>query len=385
MIAPLNRVIEWRAQRIEDPLDRLRFLRQATNNSIKWQATLLQPRRWQVVSGGLFFVMITISAFALARHPAATTGGALPEFGTTRGGVQTIPKVWLVETKADSEIYSNGLRIENKFAVSNEPRSSYPVFARRDVQETPLEWRTQPSGIVYHTTESLQFPFEPAATKSIQQVDGDVLGFVRHTHAYHFLIDKFGQVFRVVRESDVAYHAGFSVWGDDRAVFVNLNAIFLGIAFETHSQPDQETATATAAQIHSARVLTQMLRSKYQIPAADCVTHAQVSVNPDNKLVGFHTDWASNFPFSELGLGDNYLEPSVSIDSFGFTYDSTLVKATGSRYWQGLILAEEQLRAQAMNQGLTQAEYRKILQGKYSKILRAVRGNSAEKEKSNEK
>jgi len=384
MVAPLNRLIEWRAQRIEDPLERLKFLRQATTSSMTLQASLLKPRRWQVVTGGLLFAMITISAFTLARQPASTAAATLPERVGAQGGVQLMPKVWLVETKQDSEVYSNGLRIENKYAVNNEPRKPYPAFARRNAQETPLEWRTQPSGIVFHTTESLQLPFEQSATKAIQRVDVDVLGFVRQNRSYHFMIDKFGQVYRLVKESDVAYHAGFSVWGDERAVFVNLNNSFLSIAIETHTRPDQEMPTATAAQVHSARVLTQMLRSKYQIPGADCVTHAQVSVNPDNKLLGFHTDWAGNFPFRELGLGDNYLEPPAAIDTFGFTYDSTLVQATGSRYWQGLILADEQMRAQAMNQGLSQAEYRRLLQDKYRKILKAVRGNSAEKEKSNE-
>jgi len=384
MVAPLNKLIEWRSQRIEDPLEKLRFLRQAATSSMTVEASLKTPRRWQWVSGGVLFAMITICAFTLARQPASTAAASLPERLSAQGGVHLMPKVWLVETKQDSDVYSNGLRVENKYAVDNEPRKSYPAFARRDAKESPMEWRTQPSGIVYHTTESLQLPFEQSATKAIQRVDVDVLGLVRKARSYHFMIDKFGQVYRLVKESDVAYHAGFSVWGDERAVFVNLNNSFLSIAIETHTRPDQEMPTATAAQIHSARVLTEMLRSKYQIPASDCVTHAQVSVNPDNKLLGFHTDWAGNFPFNELGLGDNYLEPPAAIDTFGFTYDSTLVQATGSRYWQGLILAEEQMRLQAMNQGLSQAEYRKILQEKYSKILRAVRGNSAEKEKSNE-
>ena len=54
--------------------------------------------------------------------------------------------------------------------------------------------------------------------------------------------------------------------------------------------------------MHAARILTEMLRGKYHIPASNCVTHAQVSVNPDNMLVGYHTDWAGNFPFLDIGL-----------------------------------------------------------------------------------
>jgi hypothetical protein len=106
-------------------------------------------------------------------------------------------------------------------------------------------------------------------------------------------------------------------------------------------------------------------------------------VNPYNYLVGYHTDWASNFPFSELGLDDNYLEPPASIDTFGFSYDSTYINATGTRIWQGLILAEEQVRSQALGQGLTVSQYRRILHQKYKEILAAVKTSAAVKEKNN--
>jgi len=42
-------------------------------------------------------------------------------------------------------------------------------------------------------------------------------------------------------------------------------------------------------------MLTDMLRKRYGIPAGNCVTHAQVSVNPSNLLIGYHIDWASSF------------------------------------------------------------------------------------------
>ena len=110
--------------------------------------------------------------------------------------------------------------------------------------------------------------------------------------------------------------------------------------------------SANPAQIHAARVLTEMLRSKYRIPESNCVTHAQVSVNPDNMLIGYHTDWAGNFPFLEVGLNDNYTAPPPSIYAFGFDYDPSFVHATGVRLWQGLALAEDQMRTQAAAQGL---------------------------------
>jgi len=216
-----------------------------------------------------------------------------------------------------------------------------------------------------------------------------VLTFVSRNHAYHFLIDRFGQVHRVVPETDVANHAGVSVWSDDSVIYVNLNSSFLGIAFETQTQKGQDLPSANPAQIHAARVLTQMLRSKYHIPAANCVTHAQVSVNASKMLVGYHTDWSGNFPFHEVGLNDNYSIPPASIYAFGFDYDPVYVHATGVRIWQGLALAEDQMRVQAAGQGIPVSQFRAILQKKYKEIIATLKANSAQagsgaaKEKSN--
>ena len=40
---------------------------------------------------------------------------------------------------------------------------------------------------------------------------------VQQNHSYHFLIDRFGQVFRIVPEADVANHAGYSVWAEGKS------------------------------------------------------------------------------------------------------------------------------------------------------------------------
>jgi hypothetical protein len=202
----------------------------------------------------------------------------------------------------------------------------------------------------------------------------------KRNHCYHFVIDRFGQVFRIVDESDIAYHAGNSVWGDARAIYVNLNASFLGVAFETQSQSG-EMPSANPAQIHAARVLTQMLRAKYRIPESNCVTHAQVSVNPDNMLVGYHTDWSGNFPFLEVGLNDNYSAAPPSIYAFGFDYDPVFVHRTGLRLWQGLALAEDQLRTQATAQGLRLPQYRSLLRKNYKQIITTLKAASAKEER----
>jgi hypothetical protein len=378
----VNRLVEWRAKRLEDPLDRLRYLRRSARTGAR--VTGWRPRKWHLAIAGVLLASLIISAYTISTTISTKEAPSLPRVQQfAAGGAQVVTNVWLVDRTPEFEAYSNGLRIEKRYQVSNEPRGSYPVFPRRDVNATPVEWRTEPAGIVYHTTESQQAPFEADENRKLQRVATNVLERTQQNRSYHFVIDRFGRVFRIVQESDVANHAGYSIWGDDRSAYINLNNSFLGVAFETQTALGQDLPSANAAQIHAARVLTQMLRNKFHIAASNCVTHAQVSVNPSNMLMGYHTDWSGNFPFSELGLDDNYVEPPASIDAFGFSYDSTFINATGTRLWQGLILAEEQVRAKALSQGLTVPEYRKILRHKFKEILATLKSSTASKEKSN--
>ncbi len=291
--------------------------------------------------------------------------------------------VWLVETRNGVEIYSNGLRIDNKYAVANESREKFPVYGYARTGPGIVDWRSMPAGIVYHTTESLLLPFEQAQNNRLVRVAHEVLQYVQSKRCYHFVIDRFGGVFRIVKETDRANHAGNSIWGDDKGAYVNLNNSFLGVSFESATAAEKEK-TATPAQIHSARVLTEMLRAKYGIPAADCVTHGQVSVNPSNMLIGYHTDWAGVFPFAELGLPDNYASAPASLLAFGFGYDDSYVKIAGNHVWQGLLLAEDQMRRQAFAAGLPPPKYKASLQQRYRQITAALKSKSPEKEKSDE-
>jgi hypothetical protein len=173
-----------------------------------------------------------------------------------------------------------------------------------------------------------------------------------------------------VVESDEAFHAGHSVWADSKSSYVDLNQSFLGVAFEARMQADQ--AIITEAQLRAARALTEMLRAKYNLPAENCVVHAQVSVNPSNRRIGWHTDWGTGFPFRELGLPDNYQIPNPSLYLFGFEYDPAYTDATGPDVWQGLTAAEDRVREAAAERGVTPAEYRKVLQQRFRDALSAV-------------
>ncbi len=371
--------IENQARQIEDPIMRLRFLRICAAS----EPDSVAPRAWtqlKSIPAVCFVVMIAglLAPGYQASNREGTNEKLLPHFRSA--SAETFSRVWLVDKTKDFETYSNGLRIDDRYAVANDARVFYPVYRRKAVDPDQPEWRSEPAGIVYHTTESDQADFDPGQNGNLKRIGHEVLNFVRDKRCYHFVIDRFGQVHRVVEESDVAFHAGNSIWADDEGIYVNLNSSFLGIAFETQTQHQDDLPSANAAQIHAATVLTEMLRSKYHIPAGNCVTHAQVSVNPANMLIGYHTDWAGNFPFLELGLKDNYTIPPASIYEFGFDYDPVFVHATGVRLWEGLALADDQMRTQAMASGLTVARYRSLLRHKYKEIIATLNAAIPDKE-----
>jgi hypothetical protein len=238
------------------------------------------------------------------------------------------------------------------------------------------ELRAGPAGIVFHTTESLQVPFEAGKNAALERVGESLLLYVKLRRAYNFVIDRFGRVYRIVLESDAANHAGYSVWADSEWIYLNLNQSFLAVSFETQTSPGQSEATVNPAQIRSAAMLTEMLRKRYGIPAIDCVTHAQVSVNAAKLRIGSHFDWASSFPFEQLGLPDNYGLPLPAIVVFGFGYDSEFARQGGARLVEEAQQSDQMIQDRAAAAGMPISDYRKILQDGYRTRLAAARHRS---------
>jgi hypothetical protein len=364
--------VEQRAVEIDDPVARLRYLRHAMapvppeNKRRRGSATL----PWLLVPllvglGPTRIHSTPISARAAVHAPVITP----EDFG---GEDPSIQSVWMVEQPKGAEVYSNGLRVELAYATRNRPRARFPIYSQDGSQPRHLEpkqWGDAPVGIVYHTTESHLAPFEEDSTRQLKRLGRNLLALLREQHSYHYLVDRFGRVFRVVEESQVAFHAGFSVWADGEGVYVNLNDSFLGVAFEGQTGSIDEV---TPAQVISARMLTEMLRWRYRIAARNCVTHAQVSVNPDSMHIAAHTDWSRRFPFADLGLPDNYAIPLPSVRVFGFEYDATFLRAVGTP-WNGLEQAEERVRQGATSEHASVAKYRSALQRRYKNILAEIR------------
>ncbi|HTW67202.1 MAG TPA: peptidoglycan recognition family protein [Bryobacteraceae bacterium] len=319
--------------------------------------------------------------FGTPRHATvAANSNARPErFARTvplRLRAEPAGPVWLVKNTPQFDLYSNGLRIENQYATATEPRH-YLAFARTGSRLDAAQWRREPEGIVFHTTESHIAPFEEDQNQVLQRAGEGLLEYVNRTRAYHFVIDRFGRVFRVVRESDYANHAGNSIWADNSWIYINLNESFFGIAFEARSGAAGAGLPVTAAQVHSGRILTEMLRARYGIPAANCVTHAQVSVNPGNWEAGYHLDWAANLPFGDLGLANNYGRALPSMTLFGFRADAALIDKAGPPFAQGIDAAEQQVQRDAGAEGQPVELYRKTLQKRYRDAIRALRGSDA--------
>jgi hypothetical protein len=310
-------------------------------------------KQWQVVAcAALAFIFTGLPARPRSVAVAITPPSAAP-----------LPEsIFLVEHKSSGDLYSNGLQILSGYETTSIPRR-YRTFTRSGLQASTGQ--TRPAGIVFHTTESLLPPIEADQLGPLRKTREDLLAQVRRERLYNFVIDRFGEVFRVVPEDQTAFHAGHSIWADSSSVFINLNESFLGVAFEMRAGE-----SATGAQRHAGRLLAAMLRSAYGIPDGNCVTHAQVSVNPDNLRIGYHTDWGGGFPFADLGLAIGYSAPIAAVDVFGFVYDEHFLEAIGGRPWVGLLAAEQQILIDAGAHGMTGPRYRTVLQQQFQALRR---------------
>lgn len=356
------------ANYIQDPVSRLRFLKAVAPVAPSGRRRQRVRMKWWLISAAVVFVSLSIlylrgaplvHAPSAAHHPVQPPVQLPPAHtGST--------DVWLVERRGESETYSNGLRIDSHFATATHARS-YLAFPMQS--SGPPERRSKPAGIVFHTTESQQAPFEARQNGKLKRIGESLLDYVRRLRCYNFVIDRFGRVYRVVPEDEAANHAGHSLWADDQWAYLNLNESFLGVSFEAETRHPQ----MSAGQERSAIMLVEMLRGRFRIAPANCVTHAQVSVNPSNMRVGYHMDWSSGFPFASLGLPDNYLQPLPSVGHFGFESDEGFRAAAGESLRIGITQGEGLFAAHTKASKLGTAAYRKLLRANYRDLMEEVR------------
>lgn len=263
-------------------------------------------------------------------------------------------RIWMVDSGPGFELFSNGLRIDTTYAVAGEPRR-YRVF--EVARGMGAEVHDRPVGIVYHTSESDIWPLEESFNEKLRDSSQNLLHYLRKNRVYHYLIDRFGQVFRVVREEDKANHAGMSVWSAGSRVYLNLNGPTIGVSFETRWEGGR-ALPITRAQFEAGRSLTDYLRHKWSIEAGLCVTHGLASVNSKKHLIGHHVDWARGFPFEAFGLPDHYQSASPAVALFGFGYDERFLAVMGEP-WPGVLEAERQIEGDAAAAGRTVEDVRR--------------------------
>jgi hypothetical protein len=307
---------------------------------------------------------ITSAIQAKPASPAASDnandGAAVAAIGSEAG--LPLDKVWLAEKTDTDEFYSNGARILTEYETGGARRTFYRFDVDKLGKEaTDFEMFSKPVGIVYHLTESDLLPFSDNYNKSLIRTSEELMDYARRHKLYNYLIDRFGRIFRIVRDEDVAYHAGNSIWSDARHVYINLNSSFIGISFEGKSGIAKGADGINEAQIYAARVLTAVLRSKYQINDVNCTTHGLVSTNPSSRLLGHHTDWVANFPFEAVGLTNKYNTEMYAISRFGFAYDQSYITAAGGKRWQGLMQADSALWEAAKRNGFVIEQQRRAL------------------------
>jgi hypothetical protein len=92
-----------------------------------------------------------------------------------------------------------------------------------------------------------------------------------------------------------------------------------------------------------------------------------VSVNPSNRLMGYHTDWVSEFPFEALGLSNKYQSELVAISRLGFGYDQAYVTAAGGK-WAGLEKADAALRDDAAKNSISVEKERQLLSRVFARV-----------------
>jgi hypothetical protein len=317
-----------------------------------------------------------VNQFLAGRYKMVERVYAGEKAGAASGLAEKLPsyqpeKVWMVEQGDGFERYSNGARIINSYETANRPRR-YLTFERGG-KERRGGVQSAPVGIVYHTSESDLVPFVENNSGSIEYRSKNLLAYVRDHKSYNYVIDRFGQIYRVVRDEDAAFHAGNSVWSDASATFVGLNESFLGVAFETKADVAEGGEQLTEAQVLAGRLLTQVLRSRHQISDANCTAHGLVSVNPSNGRILFHHDWARGFPFEAMGLSDKYSVAPASVAELGFVYDADVLAQIGGSLWPGVSEAEGEFARRADAEGATPEELRRHMRSLYRERMGAQR------------
>ena len=356
------------SQRVQAPFSaRLSFLLHETRHAFYGAAAILMLLTIASVYTLVGWSARGVNAFLERKYNIQTAAAPAPPPTPDpfNAGILQPKKVWLVETDGYYEKWSNGCKISTKYQTDNRPRSYYTI--PRGSESAGVEVSHKIVGILYHTPESGIVEFTPDNNKAIQSRYRGLIEDVRDNKKYNYLINRIGDIYRIVRDEHAAYHAGESLWADSKNTYVLLNESFIGVCFE--SKFDGATSLdqiLTPAQIDSGRELTEALRSKYNIDDANCTTHGLVAVHPEEMLIARHHDWVHFFPFELMGLSNKYKVRPPSMTDYGFTYnEEVLAKKLGNKLWEGAKTAGDEFNRRAAQEGVNPDDLRSKMRERY--------------------
>jgi hypothetical protein len=276
---------------------------------------------------------------------------------------QKSDKIWFVEREGEYEKFSNSCRISTRYETDNHLRAYYTI--PRGSESNGDQPSNKIVGIVYHTPESDIVDFIPNNNRAIQQRSRGLLEYVRNNKKYNYMITRIGDIFRIVRDEHASIHAGESLWADAKNTYVLLNESFLGVCFESRFEGESLDEILTPAQITAGRLLTDVLRSKYNIEDANCTTHGLVAVDEEKMLIARHHDWVRYFPFAAMGLSDKYKIQPPHMTDYGFTYDEDVLKKIGHKLWEGAATAGEEFNRRAAATRVSPEDLRRKMRDRY--------------------
>jgi hypothetical protein len=109
-------------------------------------------------------------------------------------------------------------------------------------------------------------------------------GDERRPVSCHYYIDKSGRISQLVKDGDIAWHAGVSRWTIDGRMRENLNSVSVGIELENLNSGRDPYPEA---QLVAAVALTRELARRYDVPPSQLVRHLDISPGRKTDPAGF--------------------------------------------------------------------------------------------------
>lgn len=123
----------------------------------------------------------------------------------------------------------------------------------------------------------------------------------------HYIINNDGEIFNLVEEKDIAYHAGISFWNGE----FNLNKNSIGIEFFSL---DPFTIGFTKKQINSGIKLCQKIIKEYKIEAKNIIGHSDIAYNKETGFLDRKQDPSHLFSWKKLAQKNIGIWPDFKFD-----------------------------------------------------------------------